>query len=65
MDREKGDKMLLEGEKRMAEGRGMKRMRSGLWERPNYALEGSRTVMPGASGYGVTRQVRQVSRKSV
>lgn len=60
MDRKKGDKMLLESEQRMAEGRGIKRMRGGQWERPSHALEGLRMVLPDAPQYGVTRQVRQV-----
>lgn len=60
MDRETGDKMLLESEKRTAERRGIKRMSGGQWERPSHALEGLRMVMPDAPGYGATRQVRQV-----
>lgn len=50
--------MLLEDEKRMTEDR-IKRMRGQQRERPSDTLEGSRMVMPGATGHGVTRQLRQ------
>lgn len=51
--------MLLEDEKRMIEGRRIKRMKGQQWERPSDIPGGLRTVMPGAPAHGVTRQLRQ------